>query len=237
MLLQSGHDTHHKQSFFSTYVWSEDHKMIGKQFMFTALLMYAVGGLLALGVRGQLGWPETAGKFINPIFGWSGDKVPGEGYNMLFTMHASVMIFLVIIPMLNGAFANYVVPLQIGARDMAFPFLNALSYWTYVPAILILASSFFVEGGSGQGGWTSYPPLAEKQWTPGTGQTLWLIGAFTARFTIGPNSRSMRARKRSSASSCVIVSPSFQPPVSPQPIVTGSGDRFWYGRPRCLARA
>lgn len=180
MLLQSGHDTHHKQSFFSTYIWSEDHKMIGKQFMFTALLMYAVGGLLALGVRGQLGWPETAGKFINPIFGWSGDKVPGEGYNMLFTMHASVMIFLVIIPMLNGAFANYVVPLQIGARDMAFPFLNALSYWTYIVGLLVLVSSFFVEGGAGQGGWTSYPPLAEKQWSPGLGQTLWLNGAFLA---------------------------------------------------------
>jgi cytochrome c oxidase subunit I len=106
--------------------------------------------------------------------------MPGEGYNMLFTMHATVMIFLVIIPMLVGAFGNFVTPLQIGARDMAFPTLNMLSYWMMWPSFILLMASFFVEGGAAQSGWTAYAPLNELPWQPGPGMTLWGAGVFCA---------------------------------------------------------
>src|SRR6185295_14563077 len=107
--------------------------------------------------------------------------VNGSAYNMAFTMHASVMIFLVIIPMLVGAFGNFCIPLMIGARDMAFPFLNALSYWFMWPAFVLLSLSFFVHGGAASSGWTSYPPLAYIGGNePGWGQTLWSMGVFFA---------------------------------------------------------
>jgi cytochrome c oxidase subunit 1 len=154
--------------------------MIGKQFMFTALFFYLIGGTLALGVRYQLGWPNTSMPVLGSLFGWQDGIAPGEGYNMLFTMHATVMIFLVIIPMLVGAFGNYVTPLQIGARDMAFPTLNMLSYWMMWPAFLFLMSSFFVKGGAAQFGWTSYAPGTEMPWSPGLGTTFWGAGVFCA---------------------------------------------------------
>ncbi|MBL8843196.1 MAG: cbb3-type cytochrome c oxidase subunit I [Planctomycetes bacterium] len=113
------------------------------------------------------------------VFGNSNGMMPAEWYNVAFTMHASVMIFLVIIPMLTGAFGNWVIPLQLGAKDMAFPFLNGLSFWTWICAVLILFASFFVDpAGIGAGaGWTSYPPLSDVVTpTAGPGQTLWCIG-------------------------------------------------------------
>jgi cytochrome c oxidase subunit 1 len=135
---------------------------------------------------------ELAKKGEEQKGGWFGKKQPGhqendsnngmmppEWYNVAFTMHASVMIFLVIIPMLTGAFGNYVIPLQIGAKDMAFPFLNGLSYWTWLSAVLVLLCSFFVDpaGISAGAGWTSYPPLSDVVTpTAGPGQTLWCIG-------------------------------------------------------------
>jgi cytochrome c oxidase subunit 1 len=127
--------------------------MIGKQFLVTGLLFFVVGGLLALGVRWQLAYP---GKPL-PLLGTT---IDGKTYNMLFTMHASIMIFFVIIPMLGGAFGNFIIPLQIGARDMAFPWLNAASYWLMPPAAILVISSFFVEGGASGNGWTAYPPLS-----------------------------------------------------------------------------
>jgi cytochrome c oxidase subunit 1 len=178
MLLHEGHD--HDVGFLKKYVFSTDHKTIGKQFLFTALFFYLIGGTLALGVRYQLGWPNTSMPVLGGIFGWQDGIAPGEGYNMLFTMHATVMIFLVIIPMLVGAFANYVTPLQIGARDMAFPTLNMLSYWMIWPAFLFLTSSFFVRGGAAQFGWTSYAPATEMPWSPGLGTTFWGAGVFCA---------------------------------------------------------
>ncbi len=176
MMLQTSHD-HHELSFFRKYVWSEDHKMIGKQFLWTALLFYAIGGGLALVVRTQLAWP--GGSWLAQRMGFNAG-LPGEIYNQAFTMHATVMIFLVIIPMLVGAFGNFVIPLQIGARDMAFPFLNALSYWFMWPSAGCFVSSFFVEGGPAQAGWTNYPTLSEAVFTPGAGGTLWLMGVFLA---------------------------------------------------------
>src|SRR5436853_2972474 len=132
-MLQEAHE-HHELGFMRKYLFSGDHKVIGKQFFFTALFFYLIGGTLALGVRWQLGWLNTSVPLLGGIFGWKDGIMPTEGYNMLFTMHASVMIFLVIIPMLVGAFGNYVTPLQLGARDMAFPTLNMLSYWMMWPS-------------------------------------------------------------------------------------------------------
>jgi cytochrome c oxidase subunit 1 len=175
-----GAHAHPPSSFFFTYVWSTDHKMIGKQFLFTSLLMFLVGGLLALGVRWQLAWPNDPmpilGRLLNPETG----LFKPETYNMLFTMHASVMIFLVIIPMLNGAFANFLIPLHIGADDMAFPRLNALSYWAMWPATACFVVSFFVDKGAAAAGWTAYPPLSalHAAQPADLGQTLWVAGVF-----------------------------------------------------------
>ena len=172
---------HHDVGFLRKYIFSEDHKIIGIQFLFTGIIMLFLGGVLALGVRIQLGWPTSEipvlGKMLWP--GSLGHKMPPETYNMLFSMHASVMIFFVIIPLLTGAFGNFTIPLMIGAPDMAFPKLNMMSYWFMWPALAVMLASFFVEGGAAAAGWTSYPTLANIAFSsPNSmmGQTLWLIG-------------------------------------------------------------
>ena len=175
----AAHD-HHPQSFLTKYIFSRDHKVIGIQFLITVFFTLALGGLLALGVRWQLAYPWSplpiVGKLLWPE---TGGVMPAEFYPMLTTMHASVMIFLVIIPALTGTFANFVIPLQIGARDMAFPTMNMLSYWFMWPALYFFLSSFFQEGGAAASGWTSYPTLASvAEAAPGSrgGQTYWLLG-------------------------------------------------------------
>ncbi|HKI38486.1 MAG TPA: cbb3-type cytochrome c oxidase subunit I [Gemmataceae bacterium] len=172
---------HHELGFLRKYIFSEDHKIIGIQFMFSGIIMFFLGGLLALGVRTQLGWPHAEipllGQWLWP--GNAGHRMPPEFYNMLFSMHASVMIFLVIIPLLTGAFGNFTIPLMIGAKDMAFPKLNMMSYWFMWPAFATLLASFFVDGGAAAAGWTSYPTLADVEFAApnsGWGQRLWLIG-------------------------------------------------------------
>ena len=116
-------------NFVSTYVFSRDHKIIGLQFLFSTLLWFLVGGLLALAIRWQLAWPWSSMWVIGPwLFSSEGGQPSPEFYTTLFTMHATVMIFFVIIPILAGAFGNYLIPLMIGADDMAFPTLNMLSY-------------------------------------------------------------------------------------------------------------
>ena len=151
----------HTGSFLSTYVFSRDHKIIGIQFLFSTLLWFFVGGLLALGVRWQLAYPWSDMPILGKLlFAAEGGQIAPETYTMLFTMHATVMIFLVIIPILAGAFGNFLIPLMIGADDMAFPTLNMLSYWFMWPAFIAFGASFFVEGGAGQSGWTVYPPLS-----------------------------------------------------------------------------
>jgi cytochrome c oxidase subunit 1 len=173
------HDAHaaghgHAGSFLSTYVFSRDHKVIGIQFLFSTLLWFLVGGLLALGVRWQVAWPWAEMPVIGKmLFSGEGGQISPEFYTVLFTMHATVMIFFVIIPILAGAFGNFLIPLMIGAEDMAFPTLNMLSYWFMWPAFIAIGASFFVEGGAAKAGWTSYPPLTL---TDLNGQTLWLIG-------------------------------------------------------------
>ena len=171
---------HHEQSFWSKYIFSTDHKVIGTQFLFTTLLMLFVGGGLALVLRWQLAYPWAQMPVIGRLlFAGEGGQISPEFYTMLFTMHATVMIFLVVIPILAGTFGNWLIPLQIGAEDMAFPRLNMLSYWFLWPAIGCFMSSFFVEGGAAAAGWTAYPPLSVlAQAAPGSGagQTLWLLG-------------------------------------------------------------
>ena len=173
----------HKESFLTTYVFSMDHKMIGKQFLIASFLMLFLGGCLAMAVRWQLGFPDTPlpGGTLLPetMVDEDGFMLP-EFYNVLFSMHASIMIFFAVIPLLNGWFANFVLPLQIGARDMASPLLNMISFWLYVLAGIIVLSGFFVEGGAAAAGWTSYPPLSALA---GMGQTLWIIGVMILGFS------------------------------------------------------
>ena len=176
--------THSRMSvgaFIGTYVFSRDHKIIGIQFLFSTLLWFFVGGLLALGVRWQLAWPWSNNMPIVSqfFFPTTGGQISPEFYTMLFTMHATVMIFFVIIPVLAGAFGNYLIPLMIGADDMAFPTLNMLSYWFMWPSFICIGGSFFVHGGAAAAGWTSYPSLSViHDAAPGShmGQTLWLLG-------------------------------------------------------------
>lgn len=189
--LSHSHDDHdhHEISFIKKYVFSTDHKMIGIQFLFTTLMMLIIGGSLALGVRFQLAWPWRAMPVVSqvaelvggPNFIAEGGQISPEFYTMLFTMHASVMIFLVIIPILAGAFGNFLIPLMIGADDMAFPVLNMLSYWFMWPAIFCFGMSFIVGGldAAPGNGWTAYPVLsAITDASPGSGdaQTWWLFG-------------------------------------------------------------
>ncbi|HVU87279.1 MAG TPA: cbb3-type cytochrome c oxidase subunit I [Pirellulales bacterium] len=174
------HDHGHSASFLRTYVFSLDHKVIGIQFLFSTLLWFVVGGLLALAVRWQLAWPWSDMPIVGRmLFSAEGGQISPEFYTMLFTMHASVMIFFVIIPILAGAFGNFLIPLMIGADDMAFPTLNMLSYWFMWPAFIVMIASFFVAGGAASSGWTAYATLSAV-WgaAPGSqaGQTLWLIG-------------------------------------------------------------
>src|SRR6266702_2090014 len=128
---------HPELGFLRKYIFSEDHKIIGIQFLFT-------GGTLALLVRLQVGWPSGTIPVIGRWFPASwGERMSPEFYTMVFSMHATIMIFFVIIPWLTGAFGNFLIPLMIGARDMAFPKLNMMSYWFMWPAFVIILASFF----------------------------------------------------------------------------------------------
>jgi cytochrome c oxidase subunit I len=182
---------HPQLGFFRKYIFSEDHKIIGIQFLISSIIFLFVGGLLALLVRTQLGWPHAEipiiGQWLWP--GSAGGHMPPDFYNMAFTMHASVMIFLVIIPALTGGFGNFTIPLMIGAPDMAFPKLNMMSYWFMWPAFIVMCLSFFLApGGAAASGWTSYPSIASvtmpagqgfespAQAASGWGQIMWLTG-------------------------------------------------------------
>jgi len=166
---------HHEPSFIRTYIFATDHKVIGLQFLFTSLIMMLVGGALAMLLRWQLGWPGQPLPWMERLApeGMPGGIMVPEYYNMLFTMHGSIMIFFAVIPLLVGVFGNYLIPLKIGAPDMAFPRLNMASYWLLPPAILTVCAGFFVAGGAAASGWTAYPPLAT---TLGIGQNCWIIG-------------------------------------------------------------
>ena len=181
-----------KQSFVSKYVFSFDHKMIGKQYFTLAMTMGFIGGILAVLIRLQLGFPSAPWPFLENLFpvGMASGIMTPEFYVSLFTMHGTIMVFFLLSLLPVSGFGNFLIPLQIGARDMAFPFLNMLSFWTVVPGAIIIIISFFVEGGAAASGWTAYPPLsAIRSAIPGSdlGQTLWLVGMifFVASFTMG----------------------------------------------------
>ncbi len=156
-------------SFWRTYVFSTDHKTIGKQYLALGLFWAIVGGFLAYLMRWQLAFPDTE------VPGWG--FIGPEFYNMLVTMHGTIMVFFVAMPILLGAFGNFLIPLMIGARDMAFPRLNMLSVWTFALASLVLLISFFVPGGAASAGWTGYPPLSAKPIYTGVewGLNLWIL--------------------------------------------------------------
>jgi len=168
-----------EHSFVRKYIFSTDHKVIGKQFLFSSLFFFLFGGLLAMLIRTQLAWPWQEIPVLGErLYGSTGNILSPEGYPALVTMHGTIMIFFVIIPILSGAFGNFLIPLMIGAKDMAFPKLNMFSYWLMVPAFFVMLAGFFVEGGTAAAGWTSYAPLsALPDMIPGsgTGQNLWIL--------------------------------------------------------------
>jgi cytochrome c oxidase subunit 1 len=174
------HAGHHELGFVRTYIFSTDHKMIARQFLFLGLFMMVIGGLLALFVRWQLAWPETPVTGMTWLWPETGGVIEPSVYNMMFTMHATIMIFFVIMPILAGAFGNFLIPLMIGARDMAFPFLNMLSFWVAALSGLLMLGGFFVEGGHAAAGWTSYAPLSAVADYTGVnwGQNLWCVSLF-----------------------------------------------------------
>ncbi len=176
-IADQAHELHDPKSFFTKYIWSQDHKVIAIQYSITAIGV----GLLALVLSGlmrlQLGFPDTFA-FI----------APGDYYQFI-TMHGMIMVIYLLTALLLGGFGNYLIPLMVGARDMVFPFLNMLSFWVYLLAVLVLLASFFVPGGPTGAGWTLYPPQAILEGTPGAGMGIVLmlvsLGIFIVAFTMG----------------------------------------------------
>jgi cytochrome c oxidase subunit I len=178
-----GHDhdhEHHHGSFITKYVFSQDHKMIAKQFLITGIIMAVVAMLLSILFRIQLAYPDKTFPLLETLLGRfaPGGRLDPEFYLSLVTIHGTIMVFFVLTAGLSGTFSNLLIPLQLGARDMASPFINMLSYWFFFIASVIMISSFFVQKGPAGAGWTIYPPLsALPKAMKGSelGMTLWLI--------------------------------------------------------------
>ena len=172
---------HHNETFISKYIFSLDHKMIAKQFLITGMFMGTVGMLMSILFRLQLSNPGESFAVLEWFLGekWApGGILDPNMYLALVTMHGTILIFWVLTAGLTGTFANFLIPLQIGARDMASGFINMLSYWFFFVATIVLLTSLFVETGPASAGWTIYPPLsALPEAIPGSGlgQDLWLI--------------------------------------------------------------
>lgn len=175
------HDHHEPQSFWRTYIFSEDHKTIAKQYLISGIIWSVIGISLSVMFRLQLGFPNMKLEFLRPILGtWINDtgKLDPDFYLALVTMHGTIMVFFVLTAGLSGTFSNFLIPLQVGARDMASGFLNMLSYWFFFLASAIMFWSLFIETGPAAGGWVIYPPLsALPQAHKGSelGMTLWLV--------------------------------------------------------------
>ncbi len=183
------HEEHHELNFWQKYIFSTDHKIIGIQYGWTALVFALIGFGLMILMRWQIANPGEPFPGLGNLLG---DFAPGgvispEFYNSLGAMHGTIMVFLAVVPLAFGAFGNYVMPLQVGAPDMAFPRLNMASYWSYFLGGVIMFASFFVPGGAAKSGWTNYPPLSNLADNPNllasaaelhvfwNGQTLWLV--------------------------------------------------------------
>jgi cytochrome c oxidase subunit 1 len=170
----------HELGFIRKYVFSMDHKVVGLQYLFTAFGMGLFGTFLSILMRLQLAWPSAPWPMLENVFpvGFAGGIMSPEFYLALQTMHGTIMAIFVLTAIFTGGFGNFLIPLQIGARDMAFPFLNMLSYWVYLLSCLVIILAFFVEGGAPISGWTAYPPLsAIPDAGPGQslGQTIWIV--------------------------------------------------------------
>ena len=175
------HEHHHKDTFITKYIFSIDHKMIAKQYLITGIFMGIIGVGMSMLFRMQLAWPEESFRIFNILLG---DKFAPNGvmandiYLALVTIHGTIMVFFVLTAALSGTFSNLLIPLQIGARDMASGFMNMISYWLFFLSSVIMIGSLFVEAGPASSGWTIYPPLsALPQAIPGSGMgmTLWLV--------------------------------------------------------------
>ncbi|MET6999545.1 cytochrome c oxidase subunit I [Chitinophaga defluvii] len=156
------HEHHHEDSFISKYVFSMDHKMIAKQFLITGIIWAIIGAFFSVLFRLQLGFPDATFPWLESILGhWAkGGRITAEAYYALVTMHGTILVFFVLTAGLSGTFSNLLIPLQVGARDMASPFMNMLSYWFFFLASLVMMASLFVQTGPASGGWTAYPPLS-----------------------------------------------------------------------------
>jgi|TARA_B110000305_G_C19461355_1_gene654629 cytochrome c oxidase subunit 1 len=173
-------DHHHKETFVTKYIFSQDHKMISKQYLITGIFMGVVGVFMSMLFRLQLAWPEHSFSLIEAFLGNHQDDgvMSPDIYLALVTIHGTIMVFFVLTAGLSGTFSNLLIPLQIGARDMASGFLNMISYWLFFLSSLVMLVSLFVEAGPASAGWTVYPPLsALPQAIPGSGagMTLWLV--------------------------------------------------------------
>lgn len=172
---------HHEGNFWTNYIFSQDHKVIAKQFLITGIFWALLGGTLSVIFRLQLGFPEADLAWLKPLLGnWitPQGKLDPEFYLALVTMHGTIMVFFVLTAGLSGTFANFLIPLQIGARDMASGFMNMLSYWFFFLASVVMFISLFLETGPASGGWTIYPPLSALPQAiqgSGLGMTLWLV--------------------------------------------------------------
>jgi len=171
---------HHKETFITKYVFSTDHKMIAKQFLITGMIMGIIGVGMSLLFRLQLAWPDKEWPILEALLGkWGTDGIMDPNiYLALVTIHGTIMVFFVLTAGLSGTFSNLLIPLQIGARDMASGFINMLSYWFFFASSVVMVISLFVENGPASAGWTVYPPLsALPQAVPGSGagMTLWLV--------------------------------------------------------------
>jgi cytochrome c oxidase subunit 1 len=189
-----GHDEHHhhKDSFITKYIFSQDHKMISKQFLITGMIMGFVGMMLSMFFRMQLGWPNQPNPILETFLGkWApGGVMDPNFYLTAVTIHGTIIVFMVLTAGLSGTFSNLLIPLQIGARDMASPFLNMLSYWFFFISSFLMLISLFVETGGASGGWVVYPPLSalpKASLGSGLGMTLWLFSiiAFVVSVLLG----------------------------------------------------
>jgi len=177
---EHAHHHHAKPDFWTHYVFSQDHKMISKQFLITAIVMGFLGMGLSMLFRMQLGWPGESFKVLEFFLGdWAkGGVLDPNMYLALVTIHGTILVFMVLTGGLTGTFANLLIPLQIGARDMASGFLNMLSYWFFLASSVVMVASLFIETGPASAGWTVYPPLsALPEAIPGSGlgMTMWLV--------------------------------------------------------------
>jgi len=173
-------DNHHKEPFITKYIFSQDHKMIAKQYLITGIFMGVVGGFMSMLFRLQLAYPDTSFTIIEAFLGKGGEDgiMTPDMYMGLVTIHGTIMVFFVLTAGLSGTFSNLLIPLQIGARDMASGFLNMISYWLFFLSSVIMFLSIFVHTGMASAGWTIYPPLSalpQAMSGSGLGMTLWLV--------------------------------------------------------------